>query len=414
VAILGPDQREVDGASLALFRQGFGLLLAWETVRFFASGWIDAYYVEPSFFFTYFGFGWVHPLPGVAMHGFFALLGVLGLGLASGRHPRIIAGLLTLGWAYIFLLDQTHYLNHLYMVILVGAVLTAMPSPRDGRMPAWCLWLLRGQVGIVYFFGGIAKLNPDWLQARPMLGWMDAHAGRPLIGPLLAADPTAWVLSWGGLAFDLAIVPLLCWRRTRRPALALAICFQLANAWLFQIGIFPWLMILATTLFLEPDWPRRLTDRLRLPGPPRLQATRWAPRLAILWLAAQCLVPLRHHLYPGDPSWTEEGHRFAWHMKLRSKAVRIRIHATRDGVRREVTLGDHLGKRQIRTMRSRPDMILQLAHHLAATQGPSTQVHADVQASLNGGPWFQLIDPTVDLAGEPRNLGHADWILLPN
>ena len=38
-----------------------------------------------------------------------------------------------------------------------------------------------------------------------------------------------------------------------------------------------------------------------------------------LWLAVQILVPLRHLLYPGNVSWTEQGHRFAWMMKLRDK-----------------------------------------------------------------------------------------------
>ncbi len=44
--------------------------------------------------------------------------------------------------------------------------------------------------------------------------------------------------------------------------------------------------------------------------------------LLVTWFAVQCLVPLRHLLYLGNVSWTEEGHRFAWHMKLRDKQGR--------------------------------------------------------------------------------------------
>jgi vitamin K-dependent gamma-carboxylase len=29
------------------------------------------------------------------------------------------------------------------------------------------------------------------------------------------------------------------------------------------------------------------------------------------YVAVQLLVPLRHHLYVGDPNWTEAGHTFA-------------------------------------------------------------------------------------------------------
>ena len=53
----------------------------------------------------------------------------------------------------------------------------------------------------------------------------------------------------------------------------------------------------------------------------------WLPTVAA-WVAIQLLVPLRHFFYPGNVSWTEEGHRFAWHMKLRSKRGVCTYHVT--------------------------------------------------------------------------------------
>ena len=41
-----------------------------------------------------------------------------------------------------------------------------------------------------------------------------------------------------------------------------------------------------------------------------------------VWLGFQVLFPLRHLLYPGSPSWNEQGHKFAWQMKLRDKKAR--------------------------------------------------------------------------------------------
>ena len=38
-----------------------------------------------------------------------------------------------------------------------------------------------------------------------------------------------------------------------------------------------------------------------------------------VFLLVQLTLPLRHYIYQGNVSWTEQGHRFAWHMKLRSK-----------------------------------------------------------------------------------------------
>jgi len=34
--------------------------------------------------------------------------------------------------------------------------------------PVWTLWLLRGQVALVYFYGGVTKLHADCLQGEPM------------------------------------------------------------------------------------------------------------------------------------------------------------------------------------------------------------------------------------------------------
>ena len=124
--------------------------------------------------------------------------------------------------------------------------------------------MLRFQVAVPYVYGGIAKLNGDWLAGEPVRTWLAERSAQSVLGPWLAQEWLVFTLCYGGLAFDLAIVPLLLWRRTRALALAAALGFHLANAYLFTIGIFPWLMIAATLLFLPPDWPRRAR---RLPSP---------------------------------------------------------------------------------------------------------------------------------------------------
>ncbi|MBO6783553.1 MAG: HTTM domain-containing protein [Alphaproteobacteria bacterium] len=139
--------------------------------------------------------------------------------------------------------------------------------------------------------------------------------------------------------------------------------------------------------------------------------------LIALWLAFQILVPMRHHLYPGDTSWTELGHRFAWQMKLRDKRARAEfvVHDPATGQQYKVNMLRHLTPRQISKMTPRPDMILQFAHHLAdlarARGIENPEVRVTVLASLNGRPYDYLIDPSVDLAAVPRDLGNADWIM---
>ena len=140
--------------------------------------------------------------------------------------------------------------------------------------------------------------------------------------------------------------------------------------------------------------------------------------LIAVWLAFQILVPLRHLLYPGNESWTEQGHRFAWQMKLRDKEARASF-SVRDpasGRQWQVDPAAYLAPHQAHEMAGRPDMILQFAHHLARLWAQDrgvqrAEVRARVCASLNGRQAAWLIDPDRDLARVERNLWHADWIL---
>ncbi len=427
----------VDAASLVCFRLAFGAIMAWEVVRYFSNGWIAAYYIEPTFHFTYFGFGWVRPWPGAGMYVHFAVLGLAALGVALGFAYRLSAAVFFLGITYVFLLDQTYYLNHFYLITLLGLLLLFFPvrgavsidarlrpALRSDSAPAWALWLLRAQIAIPYFYGGLAKLNHDWLRGEPMRLWLAERTRLPLLGPFLTEEWVALAFAYGGILLDLLVVPFLLWSRSRRFAFVLALAFHSLNSVLFQIGVFPWLMMAATTIFFAPEWPRRL-GLLSPRRPPERdppvalpRARRW-PILATAtaYLAVQVLVPLRCYVYPGDASWTEEGHRFSWHMRLRDKEAQARFFVTDldRGTTWTVEPSAYLTERQTRVMAGRPDMILQFAHHLAEglrRSGRSrVEIRARVAASLNGRPPQLLVDPDVDLAGQPRSLAPALWIL---
>lgn len=429
----------VDIASLVYFRIAFGAIMLWEAIRYFQHGWIPRYWIEPTLHFTYYGFDWVRPWPGIGMYLHWAALGVLAVLIALGVGYRVSAALFFLGFTYAFLLEQARYLNHFYLVCLVGFLLTFVPAHRalslDARWrpsirsetaPAWALWVLRFQLGIAYLYGGLAKLNGDWIRGEPFRAWLARRTDFPLIGPLFREDWMVYLLSYGGLAFDLLVVPFLLWRPTRAWAFGAVVVFNVMNARLFSIGIFPWLMIAATALFFSPDWPRRLLARWWRSAPAPPEATvparstgRTRAGLALLgaYVALQLLVPLRHYLYAGDVNWTEEGHRFAWHMKLRDKDAWAEFLVTdpASGQTWVVHPGEYLTPWQEARMAARPDMILQFAHHLARQLRPPgggrVEVRASVEASLNGREPQLLIDPAVDLAAEPRTLGAARWIV---
>ncbi len=427
----------VDITSLVFFRIAFGLIMVWEVYRYFAMDRVRRYYLEPGFFFSYFGFDWVKPWPGDGMYFHFAALGLLGCFIALGLFYRVSAALFFLGFTYVFLLDQSLYLNHFYLVCLISFLMVFIPAHRafflDARwgiarrsevVPAWMLWLLRAQIGMVYFFGGVAKLNGDWLRGEPVRDWLAMRASLPVLGSLLQHEWMVWVFAYGGLFFDLLITPALLWRRTRTWAFAVAVLFHVTNSMVFRIGIFPWFMIAATTLFFSPGWPRRWFPRRKQTSAaftPENVRSPFARRAAIMllgvYLAFQVLVPLRHWLYPGNVNWTEEGHRFSWRMKLRDKSADAQFYVTdtATGQTQLAEVGQYLNANQRAEMVTRPDMILQFAHQLAFEArrkgAERVEIRAFVRASLNGRASQMMIDPSVDLAAEPRTLGTAKWIM---
>ena len=196
----------------------FGLLGLAAVVRFFAHGWIGELYIAPVYHFSYPGFAWLEPWSGWGMYAHFAALDLLSVGIAVGYRCRLCAGLSFVGFTYVELIDRTTYLNHYYwmsLVSLVSLLLALLPLHRQ-TVPHWAIWTLRAQVGVVYVFAGIAKLNPDWLlHALPLRIWLYQHGDLPLIGTLLQEAWVAYAMSWGGAFFDLTIVGWLLWRPSR-------------------------------------------------------------------------------------------------------------------------------------------------------------------------------------------------------
>ena len=428
---------------LVFFRIAFGGIMLWEVWRYFELDRIRRYYIEPHFHFTYYGFGWVKPWEGDGMYHHFYALGALSLAIMLGFHYRLSAVLFFFGFTYVFLLDQSQHLNHFYLVCLISFLMIFVPAHRafsvdawrrpklrSSTVPAWSLWLLRAQIGLVYFYGGIAKTGSDWLAGEPMRTWLADSMDFPLIGHTFQDERVVNGFVYGGMLLDLFVVPALLWKRTRIWAFLAAVAFHLMNARLFSIGIFPWFMLCATVIFFPPDIPRRIWQALRgkkaasnpaaTSTPSTGPWTRSQSAVGILmacYLAFQILMPLRHLAYPGNVDWTEEGHRFSWHMKLRSKDAEVMFYITdlRNGHIMEVYPGEYLNERQAGKMSTRPDMILQFAHYLAKQlkhqDFEEVEVRAHVMASLNGRKPQLLVDPKVDLSRVPRSLAPASWIL---
>ncbi|ATB28392.1 HTTM domain-containing protein [Melittangium boletus] len=418
----------VDPASLVAWRVLFGLLMAVAVARFFAYGWIEEHYLAPRVLFPFAGLEWIRPWPREGMYAHFVLMGLGALGIASGVAYRPSALLFLLTFTYAHLIDRTYYLNHYYFISLVGLVMVCLPLGSVGKrehVPAWWLWLLRAQVGLVYVFGGVAKLKSDWLlHAQPLKIWLGASTDLPVLGRFFEWPWVPHAFSIAGALFDLGVVPALLWRRTRPFAFAAVVVFHVITRLLFPIGMFPWVMISGALLFFPPDWPRRLAAWARRKPrqervPEAVPARRaWTgPALALTFLAVQCLLPLRHLLYPGDVMWTEEGFRFSWNVMLMEKdgVAEFRVSEPTTGKWWVVSPGKYLSPYQVKMMATQPDMLLTFAHYLAqdfAERGhPDVEVRVNAFASLNGRPRQRLVDPEVNLATVSPWQGTSTWVL---
>jgi hypothetical protein len=292
-------------------------------------------------------------------------------------------------------------------------------------------------LAIVYIYAGLAKINHTWLiEALPLRIWLPAADAIPVIGPLLAWSAAPYIFSWVGMIYDCAIVFFLLWQKSRPWAYAMVVVFHVLTGILFQIGVFPLVMIAATLIFFSEAWHIRLVARFRkmlgkapMPSEPAAHSTeglqssgfRPLPRamvvVAALFFAFQVLFPWRYLAYPDNLFWSEEGYRFSWRVMLMEKAGTATFYV-KDGISgREgvVVNSEFLNPHQEKQMAMQPDLILQYAHFLAghyAAQGvQNPAVRAEVYVTLNANPSRLLIDPNRDLTKIRDGWQTKDWIM---
>ncbi|XDD49798.1 HTTM domain-containing protein [Leptospira sp. WS92.C1] len=478
--------------SLGLYRIVFGLLLFILAFRYFSNGWITRYFLDPPFHFKFYGLFWVGVLPGWILYPLFVSLLFFAIFISLGIFYRISVLCFFLIFSYINLLEVAVYLNHYYLVCLILFLLIWIPADRALNLfhifrifknrsiqeidpiPAWNLHILRFQIGAVYFFGGIGKLVPDWLlDAQPVRIWLLRNSDIPIFGSTLSMPATGYFFSYAGLIFDLTIPFLLLNARTRAFGYSLVLIFHFLTWKLFPIGMFPWIMILNTTLFFSTTWPvdlfRFLKSRRMLPDRENILHFLWTrfpihfrksifeflesflsflekksqnaenalftkaialrkkfgPFLSnrslryfwMFYILLQILLPLRHFLYPGNRLWTEQGFRFSWQIMLVQKngIASFRVINQQTGETNVVLPESHLNEIQRLMMSYQPDLILQFAHWIGQNErertGQEVSVYADVMVSLNGRKSQVLIDPERDLMKVGNSITNKEWIL---
>jgi len=426
--------KQIDNSALIVFRILFGLLIFLESVGAIFTGWVKRTLVEPEFTFSFIGFEWLQPLPGLGMYIYYLVMGILSIMVMLGYRYRFAIFTFTLLWIGTYLMQKSAYNNHYYLLILICLIMMVLPANRcysmdakrnpgirKNSMPQWCGFIIIMQMFIVYTYASVAKMYPDWLDLTVAKNLMASKKDYAIIGAIIQKEGFLYIIAYAGILFDLLIVPLLLLKRTRKWAFFSSIFFHLFNSIVFQIGIFPYLSLAITLFFFEPRVIQKLflkkkelyvKDEIIIPN-----YRKQLILVASIYFVVQIGLPLRHWVIEDDVLWTEEGHRLSWRMMLRSKlgSITYKIIDKKTGTTIPVQLNDYLTPKQKRLASTKPDVIWQFAQKLKkdyAKQGWDISVFVNSRLSVNGKPFKQFIDPDKDLAAiEWQALRHSDWIL---
>jgi hypothetical protein len=443
--------RQVDIAPLAVLRILFGVMMLLGTLRFMTYGWVNELYVLPKYHFNYFGFEWVKPIGETGMYVVFSAMALASAFIALGFLFRVSALVFFLLFTYVELIDVTNYLNHYYFISLCSFLLLLSPAGKtfsiDGRLfpnhnlstvPFWSIGMFRLQLGILYVFAGIAKLNYDWLiLAQPLSIWFVSFREVPLVGWLFQLKETAYVFSWAGALYDLTIPFFLLWAPTRIWAYITVVGFHFITWLMFPIGMFPWVMMVFTWVFFPIAFHRKLVNAISarfLSVRNKVRAQRLSDEyslktsvsaslhpfilsLLVVFFAVQLFLPLRHFLYPENLFWTEQGYRFSWRVMLMEKNgfAQFKVRDPETGKQWEIHNAHYLTPQQEKMMSTQPDLLLQFAHILdnefQSIGIANPIVTADVQVSLNGRRSRPFVNPNVDLSSIKDSWRPKTWIL---
>lgn len=424
-------------APLVVYRVLFGLLVGYGCVWSWLKGDPQIRFLEPTFYFKYYGLEWLPEPSAPLLYGLYGLWAIASVGIVLGAYYRWAIWTFFGVFTYLHLIDATNYINHYYAISIFAGLLGLSPAHRAASIDGWrkpdytqshapilYVGALRLQVALIYGFAALAKCGPDWLErAMPLRIWLLQRSDFPLLGEWFSYWEAALVASWVGLLFDATIVGWLSFRKTRPWAYLGVWVFHGLTGLLFNIGLFPWVMITATVVFFsgkqQEQWLQRLGLGLKASTSTYHKAPTWIMGLLGLHFLVQLLLPLRHQvLYTGNPLWTEEGYRFSWWVMLVEKEgmATFTVSDPATGRQWEVDNRQHLTPFQEKRMSVRPDHILQYAHYLAdfyqkKHQIAAPEVRATVHVTLNGRLSQPLVDPAVNLAAEPRHWRQKTWVL---
>lgn len=403
---------KVNGKYLAVFRILMGIVILKESYRIYHN--IFSFYLEPDFLIKWPFIEWLPLFTENWLYLSIYILAVLGCFILVGFYSKISSAISLLIYGYFLFLDCSYYNNHYYMIFLILIIFTLVDADNqlslkryffntDNKVPAWNIGLLRFQIALVYFAGGLSKLNTDWLSGNTMRASIEGGAYSSFVNFFDGnIDIVVLILTHGGWVFDLLVPILLLIKKTRYWVIPIIILFHLSNIFNLNIGVFPYMMLGSTILFFGEGIKDGFKIFSNHSKPIEKQK---AIYFVMLYVAFQILFPMRHFLFDGNYNITGEGYNFSW--KMKGNAVELKqydFYIIDINKSDTLDLSIDLHQKQYNRLYLSPSSNIYLAHYLVKNlyaqpeyQDSKFIVHAYVKVSLNGGPVKYLIDPELDL-----------------
>ena len=399
-------------------------------IRSLLQGWVHELYVKPGFFFSFYGFEAMPRVGEFALYVIYFLTVIAALCIALGFFYRLACSAFFIGFTYLELYDATNYLNHYYLICIFAFLLIFLPARRAysldvkygrvkeaNKVSAWMVYIIMAQIGIVYTYAGLAKLHPEWIMDfMPMTIWLKERGNWPIIGSFFSWSFTPILFSILGALYDLFIFWFLIFKKTRPWAYVAVIIFHLLTWSMFNIGLFPLIMITSNVIFFSAGWHQKVLKRIGK-VPKENAMVKRVPVGLLLFMLVQLILPIRFLFYNSQTVWAEEGYRFSWRVMLVEKSGLASFTIKEKGKAGfEVDNSEFLVPFQEKQMAIQPDFILQYAHflgeHYSKKLGTKDiQVYVNSHVALNGRVSQPFIREDLDLLSISDNFKTKDWII---
>lgn len=425
------------GHVLGLFRIVFGCFMVYEMLDYIQIDLVSNAFILPQVHLSY--YDWLQPLPEIVLDGMLSAMLLSAVLISLGLLFRPACFVFAAFYGYFLLLDKSIFNNHLYLFVLFAFVLGFTHADRffsvrnilgkekmtNLRVPRWEIFIFQLHFSIVYFYGGLAKINPDWLfRCEPVRTMIDIMPASNPLAFLFKHEFQVYVETYGGILFDLGVPFLLWYKRTRLWVLPLVLFFHFSNSLTFNdIGIFPFIMIFSTIIYFDPEELPFLRKMVALKPKDKktslLTSPTWMQKLLVGYIVFQLLFPFRGLFLPNPVNWTMIANRFAWRMKSQSRLVDEFKYTIQDGPNSEpipVEIEKFINPMQIKVVAHDPIAAADVAKELAR-QGKERGmadpiVKASIRVRWNGYPSAYTLNPAIDLSKvEYSPYRKLDWVM---